>query len=129
MGQWVLAWRFESGDYILKESIVKMTRFGMLRIPAGFRYDGMTCFPDGPNGELLMEAAGHDWCYETAWFSRLESDMLLREEIICKGIKLGRKYEYTVIADMVFAGVRRFGLVPWMKARVLQAKKQMQEKV
>jgi len=126
VAQWVVAWRFEDGDYILKQTIRKKTRFGMIEVPKGFQYDGMTCFPDGPHGELLRVAAIHDFCYETAWFNRIDSDMLLREEIIDVGIALGKEKEYTVMADIVFKGVRKFGLLPWMKARVLQSRKRME---
>ena len=111
--KWLLAWPNEKDEYVLDHPIDLLTRFGWIHVPLGFRHDGMTWFPNGPNEELLDDAAIHDFGYKVAWFKRRQHDILLKRGIEIKGKTPKEKKQYKLMAKIVYSGVRTFGWVPW----------------
>jgi hypothetical protein len=115
---WAWTWAREHEAYVVPHVIEHHSQVGLVRVPQGFLFDGISLAPNGPKNELMPGAAEHDWLYKTRLLAhdyaghrvtRLEADRVLRERLRMDG--------FPRLAVLYFIGVRIGGWYPWWKYR------------
>lgn len=82
--RWGWSWIRESNRYVVPQDLHIKTLLGMLFIPIGRLFDGISFAPNGPMGLLLIEAATHDELYQVPRIegkniTRKQADKVLKE--------------------------------------------------